>query len=131
DLEHRTLLPLLRLVGALLQPSIDDDAHALSQGICGVLCGLAPHIAGEEQCLTVLVLAGVPVVDAGGGGDSEVRDGGTCRRETQDRIFYKIADDGDGGISLSHDYASSCSVYAAAMMCAGLMTTLMSGWCTS
>ena len=45
----------------------DDDAHAAGQALGGVLGGLAPHGAGEEQAVAVLPLPPVAVSQNRGG----------------------------------------------------------------
>src|SRR5690606_12736968 len=51
ELDHRALLTLTGLVRALDEPTLDDHAHALGEGLGDVLGSLAPDRAAQEQRL--------------------------------------------------------------------------------
>src|SRR5690606_40534820 len=51
DLVDGALLAFLGLVGALLEPPLDDDPHPALEALGGVLGRLAPDVAREEEAL--------------------------------------------------------------------------------
>src|SRR6185503_6495857 len=83
DLEDGALLAFLGLVGALLEPPRDDDAHPALERLGDVLGRLPPDVAREEEALAVLPLVGLLVEEARSGRDAELRHRRTAGREPQ------------------------------------------------
>src|SRR5215469_4964709 len=63
DLIDHALLAFPGLIGTLAQPPADDDAHAPLQALRDVLRRLPPDVAGQEEAVAVLPLAGGVVAD--------------------------------------------------------------------
>jgi hypothetical protein len=96
----------------LPESATDDDPHPLLERLGEVLGGLPPHVAGEEQGLALLPFVGLPVEEAGGRGDAELRHRGAARCEPQLGLVDQVADERDlsvaaigcsfRGLSLDH-----------------------------
>src|SRR5690625_4851072 len=94
-LHHGALLPLPGFERTLHQQALGDHAHPLGEGLGHVLRGLTPDRAAHEQRFAVFPLLGLPVELAGGGCDSEVRDGRPRGGESQFRVSGQVADHRD------------------------------------
>ena len=98
-LDDRALRAILRLIGALGQPSLCDHAHALRQagGDVGRQRGGAtvPRRAVHEQRVAVLPLVRVAVERAGGRGDGEIHHRRAARNGAQLGVASEVADHGD------------------------------------
>ena len=99
DLEDRALLALTGLVGAGLEPALDDDPHAPLERLRDVLRGLPPDGAAQEHRLAVDPLVGVLVEVARGRGHRKVGDRGARGREAQLGVVGEVADHGDDGLA--------------------------------
>src|SRR5690606_11567357 len=97
--DRRTTLALARLVVALAEVALRDDAHALRQRTRDVLGELAPHAGPQEQSVAVLPLARRAVERAGSRSDREVRHGNAGLRVTQLGVGGEIAYDCDNGFA--------------------------------
>ena len=96
ELDEAALVAFAGFEGPLLEPADDDDAAAFGQGFGGVLRGLPPEVAAQEQGVAVLPFAGGPVECPRCGCDGEVGDGCAGRGEAEFGIGGQVADDGDG-----------------------------------
>src|SRR5665647_3221598 len=99
DLEHRALLAGVRLGRPRLEPTGDDDLHALLEGLRDVLRVLAPHLAVEEHRVPVTPLARLTIERARRRGHGELRDGVPRRGEPKLRIGGQVADERDERLS--------------------------------
>ena len=99
DLEDGALLALAGLVGARLEPALDDDPHAPLERLGDVLRRLPPDGAAQEHRLAVDPLVGVLVEVARGRGHREVGDRRARGREAQLGVVGEVADHGDDGLA--------------------------------
>ena len=102
DLVDGPLLAFLGLVRPLPQPPGDDDPHPALQALGDVLRRLPPHVAGQEQAVTVLPLPGRVIPEPRRRGHPEPRHRLPGRGEPQLRIVDEIARDRDLGIACCH-----------------------------
>ena len=109
NLVHGALLALFGLVAALPQPPADDDPHAALQALGDVLGHLPPDVAGEEEAVAVLPIAGRGVAQPRRRGDPEGRNRLTGWGESEFRVGDEVADDRDGGVSCRHSGAPGLS----------------------
>src|SRR5579859_1513727 len=110
DLVHGPLLALLGLIRALPQPPGHDHPHPPGQRLGHVLRRLPPHIARQEQRITVLPLTGRVITEPRRGRHPEPRHRLTRRGKTQLRIIDKIPRDRDRGVACCHEQTSLLSV---------------------
>src|SRR4051794_22782244 len=99
ELHAGALLAFLRLVGALLEAALRDDAGPLGQRTGDVFGELAPDARAKEQGLTVLPLVRLTVERAGSGRDGEVRDCQPVLRVTQLGVGGEVSHHGDDGLA--------------------------------
>src|SRR5690606_17759152 len=105
QLDRRSVVAVVVLVGTLTQPALRDDAHALRQRACHVLGELPPHRCAEEQRFAVLPLVGLTVERARSRGDGEVRHRQTVLRVTQLGVCGEVPHHGDDGFAGHDAYA--------------------------
>src|SRR5215211_8116136 len=94
DLHHGALVALLRLPGAHLQATRDDDTRPARQRLRDVLRERAPGVDGEVRRLAVLPVARlvlVALVDR----DAELHNRGAVRRVAQLGIVREVSRDDD------------------------------------
>src|SRR5579859_1740892 len=102
DLVDGALLAFLGLVRPLAEPAGYDHPHPASQGLRDVLRRLPPHVAGQEQAVAVLPLAGGVVAEPRRRGDPEPRHRLTRRGKTQLGVIDKVPYDRDLSVACSH-----------------------------
>src|ERR1700683_150061 len=110
------LLAFLGLIRPLPQPPGHDHPHPPGQRLGRILRRLPPHIARQEQRITVLPLTRRVVTEPRRRRHPEPRHRLTRRGKAQFRIIDKIPRDRDRGIACCHEQTSLLSVLVSSVL---------------